>query len=91
MEYAAGGTVRKALDLCKEDLQNDVITDWALQIANGMEYLHSKDIVHSHLKSAQGEFLFQLSYSFSLCLCLPLSLSLFNNRHIANGLTLHCS
>lgn len=57
-EYTAGGSVRNALKECSERkviLQMLVVRDWATQIAQGMNYLHEKNIIHNGLKCAQGE------------------------------------
>lgn len=55
MDFAVGGSVRRALDSCPNDLDVIVVKDWAMQIADGMNYLHSKEIVHGNLKAAQSE------------------------------------
>lgn len=55
MDYAEGGSVRRVLDTCTEDLKISVVKDWATQIANGMKYLHGRDIIHGRLKAAQSK------------------------------------
>src|SRR6218665_2680096 len=58
MEFAAGGSLHEALRSLKrsgEKLPSNVVTDWAKQIAEGMLYLHEKDIVHRDLKSSNSE------------------------------------
>ena len=52
-DFAAGGSLRKALWSLK--LPNDVVTDWAKQIAEGMLYLHEKNVVHTDLNSSNSE------------------------------------
>jgi hypothetical protein len=54
MEYAAGGSVRNALEKCAKsgvNLGMAVIKNWATQIAQGMEYLHENCIVYENLDS----------------------------------------
>lgn len=55
MDYAEGGSVRTALNKCTEDLEVSLVKDWAAQIADGMNYLHSNNIIHGHLKAAQSK------------------------------------
>ena len=56
MEYASGGSLRRLLDnsgasvYCKRN-----VTNWAKQIADGMLYLHARDIVHRDLKSSNSK------------------------------------
>lgn len=57
MDYAEGESVRKALNSCKESLDISVVKAWATQIADGMNYLHSKAVIHGRLKAAKGELI----------------------------------
>lgn len=55
MEYAAGGSLSRALQTHRQALPPDVLVDWAVQIARGMLYLHEEArvmLVHRDLKSS---------------------------------------
>ncbi|KAJ8683822.1 hypothetical protein QAD02_019614 [Eretmocerus hayati] len=52
MEYARGGSLNRVLSGRK--IRPDILVDWAIQIARGMDYLHNKapiSLVHRDLKS----------------------------------------
>ena len=54
MEYARGGALNRALG-CGRKIRPDVLIDWAIQMARGMEYLHRGapiSLVHRDLKSS---------------------------------------
>lgn len=56
MEYARGGSLNRVLAGAK--IAPDVLVDWAIQIAKGMNYLHNGapiSIIHRDLKSSNGE------------------------------------
>ena len=57
MEFAAGGSLDRTLRslVSRNKLSINVVTDWAKQIAEGMLYLHQKNIVHRDLKSSNSE------------------------------------
>ena len=50
MELAAGCMFDYLINQDK-DLPMEVIVDWSLQLANGMNYIQSKDLMHCDLKS----------------------------------------
>ncbi|XP_034951157.1 mitogen-activated protein kinase kinase kinase 11-like isoform X2 [Chelonus insularis] len=53
MEYARGGSLNRVLSGRK--IRPDVLVDWAIQIARGMDYLHNKALIrliHRDLKSS---------------------------------------
>lgn len=57
MEFARGGSLNRVL--AGRKIPPDVLVDWAIQIARGMNYLHSGapiSIIHRDLKSSNGEF-----------------------------------
>lgn len=56
MEYARGGSLNRVL--AGRKIRPDVLVDWAIQIARGMEYLHNKapiSLIHRDLKSSNGK------------------------------------
>ncbi|KAL7295717.1 hypothetical protein TKK_0011062 [Trichogramma kaykai] len=53
MEYARGGSLNRVLSGRK--IRPDVLVDWAIQIARGMDYLHNNapiSLIHRDLKSS---------------------------------------
>ena len=57
MEYCRGGALNRVIR--KKSLPPDVTVDWALQITNGMHYLHEEaalQILHRDLKSSNSEY-----------------------------------
>jgi len=55
MEYARGGSLNRVLYGRK--IRPDVLVDWAVQIATGMNYLHNEapiSLIHRDLKSSNG-------------------------------------
>jgi len=68
MEYARGGPLSRVLSSGRR-VRPDVLTDWAVQVARGMSYLHHSapiPIVHRDLKSANGEFYLSLNKNEAL-------------------------
>ena len=58
MEYARGGPLNRILGNGRR-IRPDVLVDWAVQVARGMNYLHHGapiSLVHRDLKSANGKF-----------------------------------
>lgn len=56
MEYAAGGSLNRVLN--GRRIPPDILVDWALQIANGMFYLHELaplTLIHRDLKSSNSK------------------------------------
>lgn len=57
MEYARGGSLNRILAGGK--IPPDVLVNWAIQIAKGMNYLHNEapiSVIHRDLKSSNGKF-----------------------------------
>ena len=58
MEYANGGSLRNLLDNSDVTAHRQIdVSNWATQIAKGMQYLHEKNIVHRDLKSNNSEYM----------------------------------
>lgn len=56
MEYARGGSLNRVL--MGRKIRPDVLVDWAIQIARGMNYLHNGapiSLIHRDLKSSNGK------------------------------------
>lgn len=56
MEYARGGSLNKIL--AGRKIPPDVLVNWAVQIADGMNYLHAAapiSVIHRDLKSSNGK------------------------------------
>lgn len=59
MEYAPGGALSEVLHKYKTSLSIDVITNWTMQIASGMYYLHhvaQPALIHRDLKTSNSEW-----------------------------------
>ena len=57
MEFARGGSLNRSL--AGKRIPPDVLVDWAMQIAHGMNYLHEEapmPLIHRDLKSSNSEF-----------------------------------
>lgn len=58
-EFASGGAMSKALQKYKACIPPDVLVNWAIQIAQGMKYLHEEAVitlVHRDLKSSNSKY-----------------------------------
>lgn len=56
LEYARGGSLNRVL--AGRKIRPDVLVDWAIQIARGMDYLHTGapiSLIHRDLKSSNGK------------------------------------
>lgn len=56
LEYCRGGSLNRIL--AGRKIRPDVLVDWAIQIARGMEYLHNGapiSLIHRDLKSSNGK------------------------------------
>lgn len=71
MEFARGGSLNRVLE--RRKIPPDVLVDWAMQIARGMNYLHNGapiSIIHRDLKSSNGMKIFAYFYSqFHYLIC----------------------
>lgn len=59
LEYCRGGSLNRVL--AGRKIRPDVLVDWAIQIARGMEYLHCGapiSLIHRDLKSSNGKSAF---------------------------------
>lgn len=59
LEYCRGGSLNRVL--AGRKIRPDVLVDWAIQIARGMQYLHCGapiSLIHRDLKSSNGKNLF---------------------------------
>lgn len=57
LEYCRGGSLNRIL--AGRKIRPDVLVDWAIQIARGMDYLHCRapiSLIHRDLKSSNGEY-----------------------------------
>lgn len=58
MECAKGGSLNRVL--AGKKISPDILVNWAQQIANGMNYLHTEapiSVIHRDLKSSNGKYL----------------------------------
>lgn len=71
MEYARGGSLNRVL--MGRKIRPDVLVDWAIQIARGMNYLHNGapiSLIHRDLKSSNGKLTQLININWNIMLLL---------------------
>ena len=62
MEYVAGGSIASVLSKCGK-LDQQIARSLTAQILCGLEYLHSRDIIHRDIKGANSKLIYVSNFN----------------------------